>query len=46
MLNRDLNPFDREITMWDLNMVYCDGLGYGGVPGIDGAWYFDMEEDG
>lgn len=46
MLNASLNPFERELGMWDLNMVYCDGDGYAGTQGyLDGMWYFEEGED-
>ncbi len=41
MLNTRLNPLERELGMWDLNMVYCDGSGYSGTQGyLDGDWYY------
>ena len=41
MLNTRLNPYDHELGMWDLNMVYCDGTGYAGTQGyLDGDWYY------
>ena len=41
LLNRDLNPYDREIGSWELNMVYWDGFSYGCTGDLQGSWYFE-----
>ena len=46
MVNNCLNPFEEDLGMWNMNLVYCDGTGYSGTQGyLDGAWYFDQDED-
>lgn len=46
MVNFSLNPFDTELGMWNMNLVYIDGAGYSGTQGyLDGDWYFQTEED-
>ena len=46
MVNSCLNPFDTELGMWNMNMVYIDGAGYSGTQDyLDGDWYFQSGED-
>ena len=46
LLNEALNPYDREISRSDLNMVYCNGSGYAATTMLDGEWYYyDFESD-
>ena len=46
MVNSCLNPFETELGMWNMNLVYCDGAGYSGTQGyLDGAWYYETGED-
>lgn len=42
MVNTCLNPFETELGMWNMNLVYINGAGYAGTQGyLDGAWYFE-----
>ena len=41
MLNEDLNPYERQITANDLDLVYHNYDGYFGTHWVDGSWYFE-----
>ena len=46
MVNTCLNPFETELGMWNMNLVYIDGAGYAGTQGyLDGAWYFENGDE-
>lgn len=40
MLNESLNPFERDITASDLDLVYREGGGFVGTKGLRGGWYY------
>ena len=40
MLNGSLNPFERDLTAEDLDLVYRAGGAYVGTKGLRGSWYY------
>ena len=40
MLNELFNPYDRELTADDLDLVYRGEQGYAGTQGLRGSWYY------
>ena len=40
MLNELFNPYEREITADDLDLVYRGDQGYVGTQGLRGSWYY------
>lgn len=41
MINRELNPYDTQVTSANVDIVYRSGANYAATSGLQGAWYYE-----